>query len=206
MMNTVREFAAEDAHIIFGAVLRREHGRGLRDRRRPPASARRRQAPELRSDQLRRCCNSHRHRCAPATATRPSNYNQLDTFRRLSRKGPQRRSKPGEQRRRIVTTFRPSCANRPTEPRVLIRRAGAKPVCRRSVGGGGVKMCRFPKPHFSEKVSCSSSARRPLIRATGVGLHSGERSPWCCVRRRPNTGIVFRASISIRRWICRLRR
>ena len=128
VMNTVREFAAEDAHIIFGAVYDEDMGEEIRvtvvATGLGQAQAKRQQ---LRGDQYA----GHAAPPAPMTASprrRPAaSTTASSTYRRwCARDAAARPSRHWPTAASIAMTFRPSCANRPTDGRLRVAHAALR--------------------------------------------------------------------------------
>ena len=198
VMNTVREFAADDAHIIFGAVYDEAMGEEIRVT--VVATGLGAQAKRQSFEVINtRCCR------LPAPTTRPRrwhlsaiNASDLDnvpaivrkrgssTVEALANSGVDRYDIPAFLRKRTEKApGRASCrrCGQPYDmalpcpvvrPRLNVL-ASVRNVAKGNTSARGMAQMlrRFP-PIFS--ITCSSNAPlKSLIRATGVGLHSGQR-------------------------------
>ncbi len=118
VMNTVREFAADDAHIIFGAVYdeswaRRSASTVVATGFGCSRSAG--QAPEASRSSIRRCCKATGTHDASAMAHRRSTTATRQCAGHRAQARQRRPSKRWPTAASIATTFRLSCANRRTE-------------------------------------------------------------------------------------------
>ena len=110
VMNTVREFAAEDAHIIFGAVYDESMGEEIRVvTSSPPASARRNRVASRSKSSTPRSCRPR----VPMAVSRTRARHRLQPARRPGGRpqGAARPSKPWPTAASIAS--RRSCASRP---------------------------------------------------------------------------------------------